>query len=345
MSQICAALSKNASVTHLSLRWCRILKATPLAHLLASTSTLRSLDLSDTGLHSSSLEELCKGLAANRSLTSLTLNGNAIGDQGAKVLANVLRTGSCSALAWLDVGRACIGEPGGRALAEALRSPACALTGLSLEWNRLRSVSALTEALLHNTVLRSLHLGGGNARGNAKASHVAALLRQNSTLQSLGLEWTALTDAGVTEVADALSVNRHLTRLDLRGNDIREAGVAALSAALQANPSSALVALPFRVSPVPSPPAPPVLQHVLRCALLLALDRHAPAPSRLAQLPRELLHCIMGDFSFADTHCPPQALRLLVASVLAHGQAARAVLATGTALRLVERSQGVALML
>ena len=66
--------------------------------------------------------------------TSLNLFNNRIGAEGARALAEALKTNK--ALTSLDLRRNSIGAEGARALAEALKTNS-ALTSLDLRWNSI----------------------------------------------------------------------------------------------------------------------------------------------------------------------------------------------------------------
>lgn len=302
---------------------------------LQTSTSLRSLDLSDTGLRAAAFEVLVAHLAANSTLTVLNLNGNPIADDGAATLAKLLRLPHCQ-LTSLDVGRTCLTERGARHVAEALECNT-SLRHLSLEWNRIHSARALAAALMRNSTLQALHLGGGNVRGDGKAPLLGQVLAANTALRTLGLEWTALTDRGVAYLAEGLRTNRSLTTLDLRGNEVREEGVALLGDAIRGNFTIAAIHIPVFCAQLT-----PALQTLARFAVLCAADRGARGGSRLAALPSDLLVSVALCFSFRDTLCTPRQLRALCRDALDRPSDLRAILRRGAALRLADGPRGLA---
>lgn len=289
---------------------------------------LRLLDLSDTNMRSSGVEVLMVQLTSYSALTQLHLTGNNLGVDGATAVARLLRSPLC-ALTSLDLARTSLIDRTVRPIAEAL--PHCStLTHLSLEWNRIHSFKFLAEPLLANCSLRSLHLGGGNVRGDAKAAQLSDVLQRNTTLTHLALEWTALTTEGVRHFAPSLHHNHSLTSLDLRGNAIDEDGVRLLSDALQHN--STLTSLHVAVLAH----CPPPLANLIRCMLVCALDRQGPGAARLSLLPSDLLSSVMASLSFVDSRLTRAQLQRLCRSLCTKASEVRTQLCKGRALTLTE---------
>ncbi|KAG8507538.1 Leucine-rich repeat-containing protein 45, partial [Galemys pyrenaicus] len=124
-----------------------------------------------------------------------------------------------------------------RALGRLLQSEAL-LTELVLSDCMLSEEGAtlLLQGLCTNSVVRCLDLKGNNLRA-AGAEALAALLRQNKSIESLTLEWNSLgawEDAFAT-FCGALAANSTLRQLDLRNNQISHAGAAQLALALPRN--------------------------------------------------------------------------------------------------------------
>ena len=98
---------------------------------------------------------------------NLDLNNKHIGDEGAKVLADALRTNTSVERLYLwNTG---IGDDGAKALAAVLASNA-SLKDISLGGNRIgdEGGKALAAALRTNTTLRLLYLGNNRIRNEAK---------------------------------------------------------------------------------------------------------------------------------------------------------------------------------
>ncbi|XP_069807895.1 leucine-rich repeat-containing protein 45 [Dendropsophus ebraccatus] len=92
------------------------------------------------------------------------------------------------------------------------------------------------QGLRNNVVAKYLDLKGNNLRGEG-AEALAKLLRHNTSLVSLTLEWNNLGmwEDGFSSLCDGLSCNQTLQRLDLRNNQISHKGAEELSTALKHN--------------------------------------------------------------------------------------------------------------
>eukprot|EP00930_Biecheleria_cincta_P046155 TRINITY_DN31835_c0_g1_i1.p1 TRINITY_DN31835_c0_g1~~TRINITY_DN31835_c0_g1_i1.p1 ORF type:complete len:525 (-),score=75.82 TRINITY_DN31835_c0_g1_i1:70-1614(-) len=129
----CEFLSRSTALRRLSLR-CRKAYGTRgagnanarvLRYVLAKTTSLQVLDLSQAGIDSEGVNDLCEGLRRNRSLRKLSLRGNFLGARGGKILAEFLadqlkEVGSQgkTTLRQLDVSTCSIGYEGVQRLAE-----------------------------------------------------------------------------------------------------------------------------------------------------------------------------------------------------------------------------------
>lgn len=126
-----------------------------------------------------------------------------------------------------------------RALGQLLRNEA-QLTELVLSDCMLSEEGAalLLQGLCANAVVRCLDLKGNNLQA-AGAQALGALLRQNTSIQSLTLEWNSLGawEDAFAAFCGALAGNGALRSLDLRNNQISHAGAAELALALQRNGS------------------------------------------------------------------------------------------------------------
>ncbi|XP_069608570.1 leucine-rich repeat-containing protein 45 [Ranitomeya imitator] len=94
----------------------------------------------------------------------------------------------------------------------------------------------ILQGLRNNSVAKYLDLKGNNLRGEG-AEALGKLLRHNTSVTSLTLEWNNLGmwEDGFSLLCDGLSCNQTLQRLDLRNNQINHKGAEELSAALKQN--------------------------------------------------------------------------------------------------------------
>ena len=146
----------------------------------------------------------------------MTLDGNDVGEDGARALAAALRDGGGRALATLDLGYNHLTADGAAALADALAADGGA------------------------PALHTLWLGSnGVADDGARA--LARMLRTNTRLRALGLWNNGVGCDGGDALERALRVNRALTQLFLAHNaaDDSEELRGKIGAALERNAKAA----------------------------------------------------------------------------------------------------------
>ncbi len=163
--------------------------ATTVAHCLYSnTPPLRTLACAYIGLDHHTLAPLMNGLQRNLTLTHLDITANPIGDEGAVMIADMLRTNSC--LQKLEIRK-------------------CRITG---------GAAAIFDALVENRHLTYLDVSYNwvDSAGDA----LSALIQQNTPLQSLILQICSLSSATVSNLASSLQHNSTLRELDLQHNGI-----------------------------------------------------------------------------------------------------------------------------
>ncbi|XP_075547710.1 uncharacterized protein LOC142582185 isoform X2 [Dermacentor variabilis] len=202
-----------------------------LSEQLKNNTRLRSLGLIGFPFSLVHLQELSAGVCTSASLTTVTLDGSALGKQGLEVLCRALcekesvrvlslcdcRLGSSEAdlLNWL-LRQQSLGRQGAlwqgvlrqRALAlDSLRG----LRRLSLCRNPLgdQGICALAEALTDNLCLKALDLQSCSV-GNAGASALHNLLVNNIVLEVVDIRQNPNIGAALAEgIAEKVSSNRH----------------------------------------------------------------------------------------------------------------------------------------
>ena len=124
---------------------------------------------------------IAEALKVNAVLTTLGLGLNSIGDEGAKAIAEALKVNAV--LTSVDLGFNSIGDDGAKAIAEALKVNAV-LTELRLYSNKIGddSAKAIAEALKVNAVLTKLLLGHNNI-GDAGEKAVRDVVKGRSGFQ------------------------------------------------------------------------------------------------------------------------------------------------------------------
>ena len=113
------------------------------------------------------------------------------------------------------------------------------LGGHSIDY---KGANSLSKALRVNTSLTSLDLSD-NSIGDEGANSLSEALRVNTALTSLDLSENFIEDGGANSVSEALRVNTSLTSLDLSKNSINYGGAYSLSEALRVNTSLASLRL------------------------------------------------------------------------------------------------------
>jgi Ran GTPase-activating protein (RanGAP) involved in mRNA processing and transport len=136
-----------------------------LAEALQNNSTLKQLYLYDYISTPDMVKDVSRMLAVNRSLTSLDISGNSIGDDGVTHLAEALKQNKT--LEKINISYCDITDVGVTHLAEALKQ------NKSLKWLDISNchitdagVSLLAEALQVNNSLRWLTVWGNNLTEN-----------------------------------------------------------------------------------------------------------------------------------------------------------------------------------
>jgi Ran GTPase-activating protein (RanGAP) involved in mRNA processing and transport len=102
------------------------------------------------------------------------------------------------------------------------------LEKLNLHSNNMneKAVTSLSDALLHNTTMKTLNLEGNRIITLAGWNAIFRLLRNpNFALEELHLRCNHITDEGLANLANALETNSRLRELDLgSNNDVTDAG-------------------------------------------------------------------------------------------------------------------------
>ncbi|MFJ1566585.1 gala protein [Streptomyces erythrochromogenes] len=224
--------------------------------------TLRAdgrVDLCKQGLGPAGAARLLPAAAASAHATHLLLGTNAIGDTGARTLAEALAADR-HGLHTLYLGCNRIGPDGVGSLAGALTDDTT-VRALWLKRNPLHEDGAriLAALLRRNTALRTLDLVntgigadgvrlvlaallqreqplerlflGGNGLGPDAAPLLASLIR-DAGVRELYVPANHLGDRGVAALAAAAAASAHPVRLGLGGNGIGAAGAYALAASL-----------------------------------------------------------------------------------------------------------------
>eukprot|EP00536_Pseudo-nitzschia_multiseries_P011576 jgi/Psemu1/206232/e_gw1.403.37.1 len=229
---------------------------------LGTTKSLERITLERCGLEDEGIEKLAGGLEAGghcapwqlfspetvKSLQTLRLRGNKIGNRGVQALECLFR--SSSTLRELDLSDNNIGSMGATSVLESLaqnknRIP---LSTLNLSQNEIwelspnhshgdTSGSSRTISFLHtNSTLQELNLDG-NLLHDGGAEYIAESIQTNKRciLKKLHLGWNGISDDGVQALAKAMESNNSLEVLGLAENEVTNTGARALLASLAVN--------------------------------------------------------------------------------------------------------------
>lgn len=204
-----------------------------LADAVRVNNVLRSLDMSGNRVGVRGFQAFASALVLNTTLRHLHLRktkdaGGACGIDTATRANRTLET--------LNISTNHIGDSGTAAIASALEvNPK--LHTLDLRWNNVGILGAvgLCAALRVNQSLRVLLLQGNQIDDRASAS-LANAIRTNSSLITLSLDNNQVGYDGAANIATALQVNHTLETLAISRNNILE-GKAALFRSLKENSS------------------------------------------------------------------------------------------------------------
>eukprot|EP00697_Spironema_sp_BW2_P001119 gnl/Spiro4/11520_TR6082_c0_g1_i1.p1 gnl/Spiro4/11520_TR6082_c0_g1~~gnl/Spiro4/11520_TR6082_c0_g1_i1.p1 ORF type:complete len:543 (-),score=110.41 gnl/Spiro4/11520_TR6082_c0_g1_i1:146-1774(-) len=164
--------------------------AASLAHALAAQSSVTALSLADNGVETSGAMACGHLLMHSTSLVSLSLAGNAIGDAGIAALAHALTCNS--SLRCMHLAETAAGNGALQSLADALRTNT-SLSFMSLSENEYISdpgIEALFVGMKENRSLKTLLLDATSVSRAGAWSAAQILLDSNDTLQVLSLQET-----------------------------------------------------------------------------------------------------------------------------------------------------------
>ncbi|XP_064232652.1 ribonuclease inhibitor-like [Aotus nancymaae] len=173
--------------------------------LLHPSSRLRTLWIWECGLTAKSCGDLCRVLRAKDSLKELSLAGNKLGDEGARLLC------------------------------ESLLEPGCQLESLWLKSCSLTAAccSHFSSVLAQNKFLLELQISE-NRLGDAGVQELCQGLGQpGSVLRSLWLGDCDVSDSSCGSLAATLLANHSLRDLDLSNNCVGDAGILQLMESLR----------------------------------------------------------------------------------------------------------------
>lgn len=269
IARLCAALSVSTALTSLDLSSSAtssggskagnyigpgLTGAHSIRLLLERNKSLRSLSLVNVGLGlvSGSLAEVCVGLAASRTLTSLNLGQNGLAENDAPILCAALASGAVSlttlllkrnafgsvgfarfarllhdvhTLTRLDLSRNEAGLSGWLLLSHALQ-PNLLMDRLTLDWNDFGAAPGGSQSLVVERRGKSTEEMLSLLSAEVRAAHlkdrfVSPRLGLNYSLRSLSLQHCHLRDKFAAQLLSTLTKHRCLTSLSLAHNELR----------------------------------------------------------------------------------------------------------------------------
>ena len=186
-------------------------------------------------------------------LTNLHIGNSDIGDDGAKLLATIIKNRSTITTV---IFRSCkIGDEGAKALAEAIKTNAdCRITKFALQINSIgiEGVSAIAEMLTTNTSITELNLCCNNIK-NKGIEILVEGIQSNHTITSIFLNGISIDNDGVKPLANLIRTSTTLISLELSGNKITAEGAIYLADAIKANPFTNLAKLSLRCNNIGEP--------------------------------------------------------------------------------------------
>ncbi|RNA15578.1 leucine rich repeat [Brachionus plicatilis] len=220
---IADALVNDTKVTALWLKR-NPLKALGMVHignLMRYNSAISTLDLLNCGLLDSGVEILMEALSANKTLKNLYLSANGISPLGLKSIKNHW-TGHLETL-FLGANR--IGDDGAKIVADILKTDS-KLSRLNMTSSRIgpEGMKYLAQSMQSNSSLLLLDLGYmkasmdvgelGNFIQDEGAEYLAEMVRKNKSLLSLNVNNNHMTRIGIMKIRDAVRDNDSLIQLE-----------------------------------------------------------------------------------------------------------------------------------
>ena len=155
-------------------------------HLPLLPNTVQDLDLSDCGITTVGVKNICEYMKTNTSITRLVMWGNHIGDDGAGYIADMLCQNT------------------------TLRILCIMGSNLGVE-----AFSHISRGLAVNNTLHTIFLGNDQKVGDVHVQRLCAGLALNQGLEILDLGGSGVTNQGLDHIEVALRNNYHLKNIRL----------------------------------------------------------------------------------------------------------------------------------
>jgi Ran GTPase-activating protein (RanGAP) involved in mRNA processing and transport len=232
---IAKAVRGNTNLEHLDIKDNRIadLGTHYMARAMVDNKALRHLDLSGNHVTEEGIADLATALHENHTLKELAIRDNIIGDYAALQLARALSKTDAS-IQRLEMGNPAQGTKGKISI-NGLKNfwplvvkSNCKFLDLASHVLGTDSIALIAKNDWGFGSLTHLDLAG-NRIGGAGCTHITSMLKGNSNMIHLNLQWNDINDQGAFELCDALA-NCELRELVLSNNFITMDGARALVA-------------------------------------------------------------------------------------------------------------------
>jgi Ran GTPase-activating protein (RanGAP) involved in mRNA processing and transport len=239
VQQLTSMLRRNTALTSLVLASNSLGSpgVVEIASALYRNTSVKVLDLADNGSHDIESANVLRDLMRhNKTITNLTLDMNAFGNNAAAVRILAKGVGSNTTLQHLGLGSCGLGDQGISVLANGLGLRDSGLVELNLYDNYITSVGV--RALVDNFTKASNGVAklslSRNRIGSEGAATLADALGRNamSSLKHLELDACGIDDDGFVALVSALERNESLQLLSLEENEIGEQDFLALAESL-----------------------------------------------------------------------------------------------------------------
>ncbi|XP_036169878.1 leucine-rich repeat-containing protein 74A isoform X2 [Myotis myotis] len=210
------------------------LSSPPAPSWLKSNTTLITLELADNSIMEDGILSLVEMLQENYYLQELNISNNALGFEGAKVIAEFLQKNSSSLLS-LQLSGNKFKDQSAELLCQAL-SANYRIKEMDLSHNEFSDKDGefLGSMLALNVGLQTLDLSWNHLSPRAAVS-LSNGLRSNVTLKTLDISMNGFGNEGAAALGEALKSNSSLAYLDVSNNDISNEGIIKLSKGLEFN--------------------------------------------------------------------------------------------------------------
>ncbi|XP_059153030.1 leucine-rich repeat-containing protein 74A-like [Physella acuta] len=195
-----------------------------IAEMMSINKGIIEMNLSNTQPGTEGLQSLTKSLQTNKNLRRLFLDSNRIDQSHGEIIGQLIT--NVPELRELYLSNNALGFAGGKKIAMALAADKGNLTVLDLQYNNIRTDSAIQIAmsLSKNTTLRSLNLAW-NGLGAEGSRALGLALGANNSLSELDISYNRLGLGAIQYLTQGLSKNTGLTTLKIGHNPMTTEGV------------------------------------------------------------------------------------------------------------------------